>query len=164
MKVIERELGSKTGDPHTCEDGIAIDEHFAAVVDGATDKSGRRFEGMTGGRFLMLMVCDLIGTLPADIEGLEAVHAITGGIAARGAGQRPQASAVIYSRARRELWSIGDCGFWYAGLPPRPGQASTSTRWPRRCAPQSPPRTYCPGTPRMNWPRPTRGGRPSCRY
>ncbi|MEH1168962.1 hypothetical protein V6V47_26620 [Micromonospora sp. CPCC 205539] len=38
------------------------------------------------------------------------------------AAERPSAAVTVYSRARREIWQIGDVGFTYRGLPASVGQ------------------------------------------
>ena len=52
MRVVERFLAAKTGsdaDPD-CEDAIVVTDGLCAVIDGATDKTGRRIDGISGGR------------------------------------------------------------------------------------------------------------------
>ncbi|GAA2064887.1 hypothetical protein GCM10009839_90550 [Catenulispora yoronensis] len=99
-------------------------EAFAAVVDGATDKSGRRYDGLTGGRLAMLVLCDAVAELRAEVGVAEAVAALTAALADRLPEdlplERPSASITIYSAARRELWQVGDVGFWFPGntMPP----------------------------------------------
>lgn len=50
MRILERLVAGKAGDPLACEDEIVVTGDFAAVVDGATDISGRRYGEMAGGR------------------------------------------------------------------------------------------------------------------
>ncbi|GAB3934819.1 hypothetical protein GCM10027614_08510 [Micromonospora vulcania] len=38
------------------------------------------------------------------------------------AAERPSAAVTVYSRARREIWQVGDAGFAYRGLPASVGQ------------------------------------------
>jgi hypothetical protein len=38
------------------------------------------------------------------------------------AAERPSAAVTVYSAARREIWQVGDVGFWYAGLADGVGQ------------------------------------------
>ena len=49
--VIEEQfLQSKTGILEDCEDKLYIGKHYIAVIDGATSKTQRRWQGETGGR------------------------------------------------------------------------------------------------------------------
>jgi len=121
VREIERIVVGKWGDPARCEDGIVLTPHFAAVIDGATDVTGSVHDGMTAGRFAMLAVANAIEDLAPHTDALAAIDALSRALAAHlsddmDPGSRPTASATIYSRARRELWQVGDVGFWYAGL------------------------------------------------
>ena len=128
MRLIEQSVIPKRGDPDLCEDGIVLTDAYAAVVDGATDKSGRRYDGLTGGRLAMLVLCDAVAALPADATMPEAVAALSKALSAALAGrlpedppvERPSAAVTVYSAARRELWQVGDVGFWFPGCTARP--------------------------------------------
>ncbi|MCY1137174.1 hypothetical protein OWR29_04125 [Actinoplanes sp. Pm04-4] len=127
MEIVEQFVAGKTGDPEVCEDAIVVTAGHAAVIDGATDLSGRRYEGRAGGWWAMAACRDAIRQLPSGIDAYTAVEALTSELAARlppelPAIERPCASVTLYSRARREVWQIGDVGFAYAGLPPAIGQ------------------------------------------
>jgi hypothetical protein len=122
MRVVEQYVAAKSGDPEKCEDGVVVTPHFAAVIDGATDKTGRRFGGTSGGRFVMLVLAETVRSLPPDIDAGGALDALTAAVAARlPAGlppeDRPAAAATLYSAARHEVWQIGDVGFKFAGRP-----------------------------------------------
>lgn len=103
----------------TCEDGYIFTEHYAAVVDGVTSKSEHLFSGKTPGRIGMEVVCKEITLLEADSSIEQAVRQLSAAL--RRERQRmsrehevslleyPRACAAIYSRARREIWLIGDC-------------------------------------------------------
>lgn len=122
MRVVEHFVAAKGGDPEKCEDGLVVTPHFAAVIDGATDKTGRRFEGMSGGRFVMLTIAEALRELPPDIGPHAAVEALTAAIAERlpdglPPEDRPGAAATVFSAARREVWAIGDVGFKFSGQP-----------------------------------------------
>ncbi|MFF2652223.1 hypothetical protein [Streptomyces sp. NPDC058045] len=122
MLTIECSVIPKSGDADLCEDGFTTGSHFAAVVDGATDKTGARFDGLTGGRFVMRTITDAIPSLSPDSDAQTAVTALTRAVAASlpeelPADIRPSASVTIYSALRREVWQVGDVGFWFKGLP-----------------------------------------------
>lgn len=109
--------GKKSGE--TCEDGYVFSEHYAAVVDGVTSKSEHLFSGKTPGRIGMEVICREIPRLADDLTVDQAVRQFS--VALRTERERmaqqhevtlleyPRACAAIYSRARREIWLIGDC-------------------------------------------------------
>lgn len=121
MKVMEEFVAAKTGNSEDCEDGIIVTNGFAAVIDGATDKTERRYQGLLGGRFAMLACVDAIRLLDpaADINTALALlsttlaHRLPDGLGPR---ERPSAALAIYSEAGQEVWQIGDVSFWHPGL------------------------------------------------
>lgn len=124
MRVLEQSVIGKTGDAELCEDGIVVTSHFAAVIDGATDKTGLRFGegGITGGRHAMLVVIDAIKELDPGADLADAVRALTRALADRlprglAVHQLPSAVATVYAAARHEVWQIGDVGFRFEGRP-----------------------------------------------
>lgn len=129
VEIAEQFLAAKTGRPEQCEDGIVVTSEFAAVIDGATDKTGHRYEGLTGGRYAMLACSDALRSLEPKADHLAAAEHLTGTLARRlphglAPRERPEAVVAVYSRARREIWQIGDVGFWHAGIP----EAETNVR------------------------------------
>jgi hypothetical protein len=121
VRAIEQFVMGKWGDPVRCEDGIVLTPHFAAVIDGATDITGSVHDGMTAGRFAMLAVASAIKDLPPRTDAVAAIDVLSRALAADArddveSASRPAASATIFSRSRRELWQVGDVGFWYPGL------------------------------------------------
>lgn len=103
----------------TCEDGYVFCENYAAVVDGVTSKSDRLFWGKTPGRISMEILCREIPLLGGALSVEQAVGNLSGVL--RRERERmngdhpvalpkyPRACAAIYSKARREIWLIGDC-------------------------------------------------------
>ncbi len=91
-------------------------ESFVAVIDGVSDKSGLRYEGLSGGRWAALAVADEISRLEADSSLAVAESRITARLASGQEALYPSwnesppagAALVCYSRARREIWRIGD--------------------------------------------------------
>ncbi|GLY02933.1 hypothetical protein [Actinoplanes sp. NBRC 101535] len=122
MDIVEQFVLGKHGDPQACEDAIVVTAEHAAVIDGATDVSGRRYGSATGGWWAMAACRDAVRRLPPDVDPHTAVAAMTAELAARVdteliAAERPSAAVTVYSRTRREIWQIGDIGFAYRGLP-----------------------------------------------
>lgn len=128
-QILEHHSSSKQYDTAHNEDVtvVAPDMSFIAVIDGSSLAKGESYNGMTGGRFAATMVADAIVRLPKDIKAHAAVDQISeylrdaleradrGPNAPAANGQRlAAAAAVIYSRERNEIWSIGDCPFMIA--------------------------------------------------
>jgi hypothetical protein len=127
VEVVEQFVLGKHADPSLCEDAVVVTGEYAAVVDGATDVTGRLYGGMTGGRWAMTACLDAIRALPAETDAHTAVEALTRELARRidpatPAADRPSAAVTIYSATRRQVWQVGDVGFRYTGLPARAGQ------------------------------------------
>jgi len=121
MEIAEQFLAAKTGRPERCEDGIVVTSEFAAVIDGGTDNTGHRYDGMSGGRFAMLACADAVRSLEPKADHLTALRCLTQTLAARlppdmALHDRPSAVLTVYSRARREIWQVGDVGFWHVHL------------------------------------------------
>jgi len=116
MNVIEKFICGKKNDPALCEDIIVTTPDFMAVIDGATSKSCPPLGGMTSGRFAAQTVADGLQNLPADIEGLAAMRrlshvlreAVTPYMNVVAGTESPSCCLAVYSRARREIWRVGD--------------------------------------------------------
>jgi hypothetical protein len=125
VRVVEQFVRGKLDDPSLCEDAVVVTPGFAAVVDGATDVSGRSYAGVTGGRWAMLACVDAIQGLPPEADAETAVAALSAELANRidpatPVAERPSASVTLFSAARREVWQVGDVGFRWAGRPAPP--------------------------------------------
>lgn len=118
--VVESFLKGKK-DETSNEDGLCLTPWFAAVIDGATPKTGFRPDGRTPGRKAMELVSEAIWLLPHDADACTAIDAITAHMARfcerHGWSEdmrlhperRLTASAAIFSRFRQEIWLVGDC-------------------------------------------------------
>lgn len=112
------------------EDGIVTTDNFIAVIDGSTSKTPRRHcPFMSNGRYAMLLVGRYIRRMPAGISCHEFCKGVTSYVyrhykypilpgltprlrlkrIAEHPEERLTASAIIYSRVRREIWMVGDC-------------------------------------------------------
>lgn len=103
------------------EDGIILTKDFAAVIDGATSKSGFSMDGKLSGKISMELVLEAISEFPPNIDAKGAVETITKKIydfyvkhdllasVDENPGARLTSNGVIYSVARNEIWQIGDC-------------------------------------------------------
>ncbi|GCE04713.1 protein phosphatase 2C domain-containing protein [Dictyobacter aurantiacus] len=119
--LIEQSLLSKTGQDETCEDALYIGPDFIAVIDGATSKTDRRWDGKTGGRVAAEIILHAFDLIPADatarqtvdiltaaIQALYKQHEVTEIVQSEGV-QRAIAAFIAVSFARKEIWLVGDC-------------------------------------------------------
>ena len=121
MHIIERYLEPKGNDVLACEDGIVCNDNFIAVIDGATNKSGMKYNNENPGRVARDLAMKTIESLPPEIKALDAFNAINDSFrffyeklgileqTKETPSHRCTASCVIYSNFYKELWFIGDC-------------------------------------------------------
>lgn len=119
MEIVEQFTCPKsTATPS--EDLVAVTAFYAAVIDGATPKKPCGAGGETPGHLAATLLGKAIASLPPDTSARNAVDILTNALAVSRISEdgthmldsdRPTASAVIYSVARREIWQIGDCPF-----------------------------------------------------
>ena len=119
--IIEQTLISKTGHEETCEDAIYVGSHFVAVIDGATSKTERRWDGKTGGRVAAEVMKEAFDHIPSDATARQAVDILTASIQAlykqhdateivqSTPVERAIACFVAVSFERKEVWFVGDC-------------------------------------------------------
>ena len=113
-----------------CEDGVVLTPHFVAVVDGSTSKTPFHLSPtMKNGRFAMTIISNFIRLMPADATCQEFCQGVTLRIAeeykrtglvsrmAEHPEERLCASAIVFSRERREVWMVGDCQAIIDGVP-----------------------------------------------
>jgi len=119
MNIIEKLIKSKTSDQIDCEDGLFINENFIAVVDGATTKGKLVWDGKTSGRYAKDVILETLLTLDENVDAYGAIETINNSIrkaykenleiAKTKPEERMEASIIIFSRTRKEIWSFGDC-------------------------------------------------------
>lgn len=105
-----------------------------AVIDGATDKSGIRYEWagetVSSGRFAAQVVAGAVRELEPCVSAREAVTFVTARLDAAvlarqpaiGRHDRPACALVMYSRPHHEVWSVGDCSWAFNGVEHRGGK------------------------------------------
>ena len=85
---LESKKGAGEKNNAVCEDGLFYNDHYLAVFDGATDKSGKTYDGKKGGR--------VSRDINKDIDfAKEPVN-------------RPTATLIWYNLDKNELVAIGD--------------------------------------------------------
>ena len=123
MEIIERKIVGKKSQ-EACEDGVVVTDDFIAVIDGSTSKTPKHLSpDMKNGRYAMMLISEFIQKeLKAEASVDDFCQGVTAyiynkvygklGVAERLRShpeERLTASAIIYSRARHEVWMVGDC-------------------------------------------------------
>lgn len=118
MQIIETFLCGKENNHKTCEDGIYVGAHLAAVVDGVTAKGKRLWNGHKSGYFAKEILLeylrreDVAKQPPQELLGnldkvlWEAVKTQTEELQPE---EYPRASIIIYNDYYKEIWNYGDC-------------------------------------------------------
>ena len=123
MKIIESSIIGKKSQ-EACEDGMVITDDFIAVIDGSTSKTPKHLNpDMKNGRYAMMLISEYIREeLKADASVDDFCQGVTAyiynmvyeklGVEERlkeHPEERLTASAILYSRTRKEVWMVGDC-------------------------------------------------------
>ena len=123
MKVIESKIEGKKS-PESCEDGLVVTADFIAVIDGSTSKTPHHLSpDMKNGRYAMVLISEYIqhelkpeSTVEDFCEGVTSYIYNTvyrqQGIEEQMQAhpeERLTASAILYSKAKNEVWMVGDC-------------------------------------------------------
>ena len=120
MHIIEKLIQSKTGHTLDCEDEIVITNDLVAIIDGATSKTNRRYEGLPPGKMAAQLLAGALTRLPIDVGAHAAVMYLTGQIAAQYQAhglvehlrqhpvERICGSLILYHRHHRQIWRVGD--------------------------------------------------------
>lgn len=122
MKIVESSIIGKKS-LETCEDGLVVTDDFVAVIDGSTSKTPRHLNpDMKNGRYAMMIISEYIREcLKPEASVYEFCQGITAyiykvydkmGVTTTmklHPEERLTASAILYSKARREVWMVGDC-------------------------------------------------------
>lgn len=123
MKVIESKIEGKKS-PESCEDGLVVTADFIAVIDGSTSKTTHHLSpDMKNGRYAMVLISEYIqhelkpeSTMEDFCEGVTS-YIYNKVYRQQGIEKRLQAhpeerltaSAILYSKAKNEVWMVGDC-------------------------------------------------------
>ncbi|MGI6437947.1 MAG: hypothetical protein ACOX0D_07930 [Sphaerochaeta sp.] len=120
MKIIEQLCMGKSPDLEN-EDGLFINEHFAAVIDGCSSRKPLSGQTRTNGVIAKNLLLACLENLAPHASKDETFHALNDSIrrwygtrdlleaAEEDAELRPGAYIAMLSNARREIWILGDC-------------------------------------------------------
>ncbi len=121
MKIVEQFVQGKTQNPDECEDGIFVNEYFVAVVDGASSKTQKLYDGKKTGRIARDVVLSALAEVVPDVDARALMHRLNSAVYAWYESQgivnmvsaqpfeRCSASVAVYSVHAHELWMVSDC-------------------------------------------------------
>ena len=116
---IEGKKGAGEKNNAVCEDGLFFNDHYLAVFDGATDKSGKTYDGKKGGRVSRDIIQGVFQELPPNTDKAEILKRINDKYQEFYAANpdidfakeplfRPTATLIWYNLDTNELVAIGD--------------------------------------------------------
>ncbi|RLL46987.1 hypothetical protein D8M04_07275 [Oceanobacillus piezotolerans] len=122
LRLIELFHQGKKDREDLCEDMYVFNDHFVAVIDGATNVWGTRIKGKTPGRLAAevikssiesisdekIGVEDLISYINTDLKKVYHEYGILEDLQ-KNRTLAPTASLAVYSHFHQEIWQIGDC-------------------------------------------------------
>lgn len=120
MRILEEFINSKNGNMETCEDGMFANDNFICVADGATAKGKILWQnGKKGGYIAKEIALKTVANFNYDITAEQAIETITNEFKKMykddfehfvlSPQDRIEASILIYSKAKKQIWSYGDC-------------------------------------------------------
>ena len=124
MNIVEQYLSSKVDDMNLCEDGIFINEHFIAVIDGVTAKGRIKWDGVTSGFRAKEVIKHTLRSLSGSETKENVFHKLNHALFQsyqdidffyNNPEERLQATIVIYSIKSAQIWQFGDCQFMLNG-------------------------------------------------
>jgi hypothetical protein len=123
VDIIEKFVQSKNGQIENCEDLIHISKNFIAVIDGATGKTNRKWDGKTGGQIAAQIIDQTLNQISGDYSVYQASQILTQGIkefynrnnifemVQSAPHNRISATLSLINLVRQEIWLLGDCQF-----------------------------------------------------
>lgn len=117
IELIEKYLIGKHPDQTLCEDGIFINQHFAAVIDGVTSKSRQKRNRLTSGCHAKEIILNELQQMPYDISPKGFFETLDHALFTACNYKIPdndicdwlRACVIVYSDFYKQIWSVGDC-------------------------------------------------------
>lgn len=120
MKIKESFLESKTGKGNDCEDAIFVNADFVAIIDGATAKGGTLWgkDKVKSGMHAKNILFEALACMPKKISGEQAINYLDEILkeaykenieAMNNPKEQLEASIIIFSKSKKEIWAYGDC-------------------------------------------------------
>ena len=118
MKIMEKLNEACTYNPLNNEDGLFVNENFIVVIDG-TSKGDILWDGKPGGRYIKDTILTSLSKLNEDIDAKDALEFLNNDVklaykenyelVRTVISERVEASIIIFSRKKQEIWNYGDC-------------------------------------------------------
>ena len=110
----------KYGPNKPCGDEVVDSDHFIAIIDGEMPKGERLWGNLSGDVFVSKIIIEAIQKLHPKIDAWSAIEQINNAVKVQyekngivfedlAPEEQLQASVLIYSIERREVWSFGNC-------------------------------------------------------
>lgn len=121
FKIVDSCVVGKNIDQQKCEDKVLVLEDFVCVIDGATSKSEKLYNGETGGLIVSKIIEKEFKSIPRNINATNLTRLLTNAVKDYYVKNnlyeymhshpvdRFSATLVIYSDYHNEVWMIGDC-------------------------------------------------------
>ncbi|MBE2896871.1 hypothetical protein HPC38_08300 [Pasteurellaceae bacterium HPA106] len=125
---IQSKQGAGEKNQKVCEDGLFFNDHYLAVFDGATDKSGKKYDGKKGGRVSRDIIQNVFQSLAPNTSKEEVLRKINQEYQKfyqankdidfeKNPLFRPTATLIWYNLDSNELVAIGDSKARIDGIP-----------------------------------------------
>ena len=117
MKILEQFICGKENDPKTCEDGLVIEDHLIAVIDGVTAKGKHLWQGKKSGCYAKDILTEYLQNDVSKQNAAELFQnldlVLQDAIRKEGcklSGEDyPRAAVIVYNDIYKEIWAYGDC-------------------------------------------------------
>lgn len=117
MRIIEHLIVGKKQDQNFCEDGIFINEHFIAVIDGVTSKGTHLWNGFTSGVYAKNIILNYLVDAPFNIDAKQLLSNLNRVLSEQFINVKTEdeikeylrASIIVFSNYYKEIWAFGDC-------------------------------------------------------
>ncbi len=113
MRVLEEFICGKN---ERCEDGIFYNDDFVVVVDGATSKGDRLWDGLTSGEYAKNIIIEMMRSFNREDDPIDILNKLSLALDVYDGEdviteERLRACILIYSDYYKKIYSYGDCQF-----------------------------------------------------
>lgn len=120
MILIESFIQSKNKDFNLCEDNFVITDDYIVVIDGATAKTNKKYDGVSSGKYISDLMTHIIKDTETGLDKSEFIRHIEKEIRENYQNKgwldsikhtiedRPSATLAIYSKTHNQIWLCGD--------------------------------------------------------
>lgn len=120
MKTIETFIEGKKEDINECEDGYVFTDDYVVVIDGATAKTDKKYDGVSSGKYMKDLVKEKVKEMDQGLGKEEFIRELESKVREHyklkgwlesiknTVSDRPTATLAIYSHSKKEVWLCGD--------------------------------------------------------